>query len=310
VPLTAFVSYSWDGPAHREWVRRFADDLMRNGIATTLDQYDLDFGDDRFAFMETAVRESGHIIVVCTPEYVRRANAREGGVGVEAVLITPGIYEQNGKKRFIPIIRSSDDSTPLTPDFLASRVYVDFRDDSEYSQKIEELLRSIHGQPRHTKPVLGPVPDLRAERPTDVTRLTSLLRRSPRSFEFLRTVAGFSSTDDEFRELIIQHPDLLQSAHIVKRDEHGQRVIPGRPGIQLKDRERVERRAGNVSVSGDVSAGNGKEGPGGNVIIEGGTGRRGASGGDVDVGAGTYRAGDGGPGGPGGDIVIMGGDAE
>ena len=71
-----------------------------------------------------------------------------------------------------------------------------------------------------------------------------------------------------------------------------------------------ERKAGSVSVSGDVAAGSGREGPGGDARIEGGAGRHGASGGDVMIGPGTYRAGDGGPGGKGGNLIIRGGDAE
>jgi hypothetical protein len=70
------------------------------------------------------------------------------------------------------------------------------------------------------------------------------------------------------------------------------------------------RRAGDVSVSADVAAGSGTDGPGGDVRIEGGTGRRGASGGNVTIGPGHYRGGDGGFGGKGGDLIIKGGDAE
>jgi hypothetical protein len=71
------------------------------------------------------------------------------------------------------------------------------------------------------------------------------------------------------------------------------------------------RTAGTVSISKAViTAGSGKEEPGGSVQIEGGTGRRGASGGAVSIEATTCRAGDGGPGGKGGDLTIKGGDAE
>jgi hypothetical protein len=69
-------------------------------------------------------------------------------------------------------------------------------------------------------------------------------------------------------------------------------------------------KAGDVSITGNLVAGTAELGPGGSVRAEGGTGHRGASGGNVKVGPGTYRAGDGGPGGKGGDIIIKGGDAE
>lgn len=79
---------------------------------------------------------------------------------------------------------------------------------------------------------------------------------------------------------------------------------------QLYSVTSAQRRAGDVSVSAEVAAGDGTAGPGGDAVIEGGTGRHGASGGDVTIGPGTYRAGDGGPGGSGGDLIIKGGDAE
>lgn len=72
----------------------------------------------------------------------------------------------------------------------------------------------------------------------------------------------------------------------------------------------TQRKAGDVSVAGNLTAGSGKHGPGGDVRVEGGFGRQGASGGNVSVGPGTHQAGAGGPGGKGGDLIIKGGDAE
>jgi len=37
-PPTVFISYSWDSPGHRDWVRSLADRLMDNGIKVMLDQ--------------------------------------------------------------------------------------------------------------------------------------------------------------------------------------------------------------------------------------------------------------------------------
>jgi hypothetical protein len=83
------------------------------------------------------------------------------------------------------------------------------------------------------------------------------------------------------------------------------RLYAALPGILSA----VQRIAGNVDVPGDISAGSGEHGPGGNARVEGGTGRNGASGGNVRTGPGTYKAGDGGLG-KGGDLIIKGGDAE
>ena len=70
------------------------------------------------------------------------------------------------------------------------------------------------------------------------------------------------------------------------------------------------RKAGDVSVAGNLAAGSGGHGPGGDVRVEGGTGRHGASGGNVTIGLGTHQAGAGGDDGKGGDLIIKGGDAE
>ena len=69
-------------------------------------------------------------------------------------------------------------------------------------------------------------------------------------------------------------------------------------------------KGGDVGVYSPITAGAGLHEPGGDVRVEGGTGREGASGGNVSVGPGEIRAGDGGLGGKGGDVVIKGGDAE
>lgn len=74
--------------------------------------------------------------------------------------------------------------------------------------------------------------------------------------------------------------------------------------------EHPSNRAGDASVSGDVSAGNGSRAIGGDARIEGGTGYGGASGGNVTLGPGTYSAGDGGSEGAGGNLIIKGGDAK
>ena len=71
----------------------------------------------------------------------------------------------------------------------------------------------------------------------------------------------------------------------------------------------IGRKAGDMNVSANVSAGSGEYGPGGDAEFEAGTGRHGASGGDVNVGPGTDEAGAGGLG-KGGNLKFKSGDAE
>ncbi len=67
----------------------------------------------------------------------------------------------------------------------------------------------------------------------DLDRLVRELQRSARSFRYLHTI-GFDQSDAEFERLITEHPALFKSVRIVRRDEHGQRVIPGWPGLALQ----------------------------------------------------------------------------
>ncbi len=160
--VRAFISYSWDSDAHKDWVRGLADELIRNAVATMLDQYDLPAGGDRFRFMEANVRESDYVLCVCTPEYVKRANERQRGVGVETSLITPKFFDQNQNKTFIPIIRAANGGQ-YTPDYMSALIYVDFRDDAKFAASMEDLLRQMHKQPKYIKPALGPVPNFGAK---------------------------------------------------------------------------------------------------------------------------------------------------
>ena len=64
-------------------------------------------------------------------------------------------------------------------------------------------------------------------------KVAAKLRRSPRSFEFLRS-QGINFSDDEFRKLIAIHPDLFRGRRIRRHDEKGQRIPRGKPGIGLR----------------------------------------------------------------------------
>ena len=52
---TAFISYSWESDAHRQWVHRFASDLRAAGVTVLFDQWAVRLGDDVTQFMERSV---------------------------------------------------------------------------------------------------------------------------------------------------------------------------------------------------------------------------------------------------------------
>ena len=152
-----FISYSHDTQAHKDWVETLAIRLRRSGVDATLDQWDASPGDDLTLFMERGVTESDRVIVICTANYVAKADAGIGGVGYERMIVTAELVRNIGTNKFIPILRS-----PLpeqrTPKFLSTRKFVDFSDEQHEDESFEELLRELHKVPPKRKPAIGANP--------------------------------------------------------------------------------------------------------------------------------------------------------
>ena len=159
-PSIIFISYSWDSTEHQDWVIQLATQLRGVGIDVMLDVWDTDLGDDLAAFMEKGVRDSDRVLIICTDEYVRKANAGLGGVAYEKTIMTGELVRNVGKKKFIPIIRSGSNPETLTPTFISTRRYCDFRDDVNFQTEFDKLVASIAQGAVLKKPPLGrPVED-------------------------------------------------------------------------------------------------------------------------------------------------------
>jgi hypothetical protein len=138
---TAFISYSWDSKEHREWVRAFAAKLKENGITVVMDRTHLKLGASATKFMESSVRDSQRVLVICTEAYKNKFDDRVGGAGYEGSIISGEIINQVGENKFIPILRGKDWITAL-PTALSVAHGVDLREDSgeEFERLVEGLL--------------------------------------------------------------------------------------------------------------------------------------------------------------------------
>lgn len=154
---SVFVSYSHDSEDHKAWVLQLATRLRHNGVDTILDLWDLDLGQDVAAFMERGLSKSNRVLCICSENYVRKANVREGGVGYEKRIMTAEIMADLDKDWVIPVIRDNT-GNDLVPIFLGGCLYVDFRDDRKYEEKYEELLRSLLDEPVLPVPPIGDNP--------------------------------------------------------------------------------------------------------------------------------------------------------
>jgi hypothetical protein len=155
---SAFISYSWDNDAHKAWVRDLATRLRTSGIDVILDQWSVVPGDQLPQFMESAVRNSDFVLVVCTPRYKARSDNRAGGVGYEGDIMTAEVMTTGNQRKFIPILRSGA-WTEAAASWVAGKYYIDLS--NPYSEtQFDDLLTTLHGT-RPPAPPMGSPPSRR-----------------------------------------------------------------------------------------------------------------------------------------------------
>ncbi len=139
---SVFISYSWGNTKHQNWVRDFAARLRSDGVEAVLDQWELVLGDQLTHFMEKAIADNQFVLIICTPTYKRKSEAREGGVGYEGDIMTAEVMSTKNHRKFIPILRTGSWSKSA-PSWLSGKKYIDLSG-SPYSQSsYDELLDTV-----------------------------------------------------------------------------------------------------------------------------------------------------------------------
>lgn len=169
-PPRVFISYSHDSATHKKWVLDFSTTLRNRGVDAVLDQWDLKPGDDLPHFMETQIEAADYILMICSEKYVEKANAGEGGVGYEKMIITSSMLSKIDSSKVIPIIRQS--GTDKRPTFLKSKLYINFSNDADIEYSFDDLLRTLLNAPLFKKPEIGnspftPMDEARTDRTAD-----------------------------------------------------------------------------------------------------------------------------------------------
>ncbi|MGN0855556.1 MAG: toll/interleukin-1 receptor domain-containing protein [Kiritimatiellia bacterium] len=174
----AFISYSW---ANKARAIEIADLLIQNGIQVVIDVYDLREGMDKYAFMQRIVDDDSieKVLVLCDKSYRDKANKFKGGVGDEAMIISPEIYSKVDQEKFIPVVIEYEDGKPCLPTFAKSRIYVDLANPDNETEEFERLVRNLWGYPDRRRPPLGNRPSW-----LDIPSVnTSVLHEQVRAFE-------------------------------------------------------------------------------------------------------------------------------
>lgn len=151
-----FLSYSHDSPEHKRWVADLANRLNSLGIWLIFDQWDLELGGDLPRFMESGISEADRVIVICTAEYNRKANSGNGGAGYEKMIMTADLLQDQTSSRLVPVVRGTH--SPSTPTFLRSRLYIDFTEDAQFEDKLDELSMALLTTGSQRPPFFPPIP--------------------------------------------------------------------------------------------------------------------------------------------------------
>jgi len=156
-----FISYSWSSPGHQDRIRQWAEQMVNDGVEVVLDVWDLNEGDDKYAFMEKMVTDESvtHVLVFSDSEYTAKADARKAGVGTESQIISREVYSKVQQSKFIPVVcEFNDGGEPFLPTFLKSRIWIDFSSPEAANDNWERLIRVLYGKPVFEKPTLGKAP--------------------------------------------------------------------------------------------------------------------------------------------------------
>lgn len=149
---TAFISYSWDSDDHKQWVRSLAARLRSDGIEVTLDQWHLAPGDQIPEFMERAIRENDYVLIICTPRYKSRSDARAGGAGYEGDIMTSEVLTARNQRKFIPIHRSGS-WLEAAPSWLAGKYHIDLQGDPYSENHYQDLVVTLRAERAKAPPV-------------------------------------------------------------------------------------------------------------------------------------------------------------
>ena len=103
--------------------------------------------------METEVRESKYVLIICTPSYRKKSNQRQGGVGYEDHVMTAEIYQKENHRKFIPVFAKGCSWNDAAPSWLSGKLYVDLSTTENYERGYSELRATLLGERPTAPPV-------------------------------------------------------------------------------------------------------------------------------------------------------------
>jgi hypothetical protein len=159
--IKAFISYKWEDDAHNQWVERFARDLQQNGVKSFLDRWEVRLGDSFTDYMTEKIVTADIVLFIMTTQSVaavENQNGQGGAIKFEIQLATTRRIAGE-KMRLIPVYREGTKTAAHVQDHR----YIDFRDDTKYSEKMRELVEDLIGKSKPPPLALAQSQDAQVE---------------------------------------------------------------------------------------------------------------------------------------------------
>lgn len=188
-----FISYCSYPEKNKNDAKNLADRLISDGVNVIIDIYDLKVGMDVYVFMEQIVEDPtfDRILILCSKEYALRANQRIKGVGTEAMIISPEVYQNAKQTKFLPLLFEKDENNkPFLPIYLRNKAYIDFSSPEIYNLEYKKLLDTLYD--RNSKP-LSPISFI------DAKSLKKDFKIGNMELEYLPIISSWNKNINEYR---------------------------------------------------------------------------------------------------------------
>ena len=198
--MAVFISYSWDSEEHTRWVEQLAERLEKDDIEVNIDQWGLQLGQQLPQFMETSIRESDYVLIVCTPMYKKKSDNRKGGAGYEGNIISAELFVKNNYLKYIPVWRSGTWEEAAPSNVLGS-FYVDLREGNKrYENEYVKLRHTLRGIPPKLSAGSHRAPEWDDIKLSKVTEY--LLGRAFSGSRGIRYTDGYLVNEDDIKEIL------------------------------------------------------------------------------------------------------------
>ena len=68
---------------------------------------------------------------------------------------------------------------------------------------------------------------------SNADRLAEIVKHAPHSFQVIRAQSSLKLTDGQFAALIRENSARFKPVHFAKKNNQGESIMPGRPGVKL-----------------------------------------------------------------------------